>query len=143
MSCSVRAATPGDAIALAPLVGLLEGLGRGRDLRARIVGLPAQGHALLVAESGDGHLVGWIHVFVAWRLTSEPFAEIGGLAVAPDWRRQGVGRALLDAAEAWARRQGSRALRVRVSDARHEAPAFYQAAGFRALKEQTVFAKPV
>ncbi len=143
MTFTVRDAQPGDAVTLAPLVGLLDGVGRVRDLRGRIVGMPPRGHALLVAESERGALVGWIHVFAAWRMTSEPFAEIGGLAVAPDWRRQGVGRALLAAAEDWARRQGCRALRVRVGQARHEAPAFYQAAGFRALKQQAVFSKPV
>lgn len=143
MTFTLRPAQPGDAQALAPLAGLLEGEGRTRDLRGRIVGLPPRDHALLVAESARGDLVGWIHVFAAWRMTSEPFAEIGGLAVAPDWRRQGVGRALLAEAERWATRQGCRALRVRVSQARHEAPAFYQAAGFRALKQQAVFSKPV
>lgn len=35
-------------------------------------------HAGFVAEK-NGNILGWAHVFIALRLASKPFAEIGGL----------------------------------------------------------------
>jgi N-acetylglutamate synthase-like GNAT family acetyltransferase len=35
---------------------------------------------------------GWIHLFVALRLASEKFAEIGGLVVDQSHQRSGIGR---------------------------------------------------
>lgn len=43
------------------------------------------------------------------------YAEISGLAVLPAWRRNGVGRALLDAAEGHAREDGNRFALLRTS----------------------------
>jgi aminoglycoside 6'-N-acetyltransferase I len=45
------------------------------------------------------------HDYVNGTETS-PVAFVEGLYVAPQWRRQGVGRRLMDAAFAWARAQG-------------------------------------
>ena len=135
----LRAAGPADAGPLLALVRLLDPERSEADLALRLAALP-DGHAVLLAER-DAAPVGWLHLFLAWRLTSPPFAEIGGLAVAPGHRRQGVGRQLLAAGEAWARERGAAALRVRVAEQREEAPALYRAAGFRPLKRQQVFAK--
>ena len=41
---------------------------------------------VLVACLPDGAAVGWIHVFVALRIESDPFAEIGGFVVSEDFR---------------------------------------------------------
>lgn len=56
-----------------------------------------------------------------------PDGRIGRMAVLPEWRGQGIGRALLDAAVACARARGMH--EVRLSAQCHAAP-FYQRAGF-------------
>ena len=48
-----------------------------------------------------------------------------GIAVSSAWRRQGVGRALLSAGEAWARSKGAVAVRLVSGEARKGAHAFY------------------
>ncbi len=56
-----------------------------------------------------------------------PDGHIGRMAVLPAWRGQGVGRALLDAAQAAARRRSLRVVRL---SAQTQAAAFYRRAGF-------------
>ena len=140
MHVAIRRAGPADRPALASLAALLDTKTRKATAEARLAALPESGHALFLAEA-EGGIVGWLHVFLTWRLTSDRFAEIGGLAVAPEQRRRGVGHALLAAAEDWARAGGALALRVRVGSKRREAPGLYAAAGFRPLKRQEVYVK--
>ena len=56
--------------------------------------------------------------------------EIKGLAVAPRFQRQGVGRALVEAAIAEARADGARKLTLRVLGDNAPAHALYKACGF-------------
>lgn len=105
--------------------------------------LRAGDHAVFVATGPGGEVVGWTHVFVARRIESDPFAELGGFVVAEERRRRGVGRRLLDAAEAWAAAHGAAKLRVRTRIERDDALAFYQRQGFRPTKEQSVVDKPL
>ena len=52
-------------------------------------------------------------------------------AVRPDCRGGGVGRALLGYAEAWAKAQGKRALRLDVHEINTPAIKLYESCGFR------------
>lgn len=52
------------------------------------------------------------------------------LAVEPSARRRGVGRALAEAALAWARERGAARVEVRVAARNSEAQAFWRALGF-------------
>ena len=72
-----------------------------------------------------------------WAIDSSSFTPVAkpwyvlGLAVAPEWRGKGVGRALMDAAKQTARSRGAQALWL---DAyQHEAGAgtFYMKCGFK------------
>ena len=58
-------------------------------------------------------------------------ALLWDVRVAPDARRQGVGSALLEAAEQRARDRGARSLRVETQDVNVPACRFYHAHGFR------------
>ena len=60
-------------------------------------------HLAFVAVGEERRVIGCIQVQGRHLLESEPFAEIAGLVVAQGWRGQGVGRALVARAEAWAR----------------------------------------
>jgi RimJ/RimL family protein N-acetyltransferase len=85
--------------------------------------------AVLVAERDDGALVGRLSVARDTHPASAHVADLG-LMVAMDARRQGVGRALLDAAVAWARSAGVRKLELHVFPWNEAAIALYEAYGF-------------
>jgi len=63
-------------------------------------------------------------------------AHIVTIDVAEVWRRHGIGKALMDAAEAWARRDGLRLIRLETAQSNLAAQAFYQARGY--LKVGTI-----
>ncbi len=98
-------------------------------------------HAVWIAELGSGAVVGWVHVIRTTWLEIDPFAEIGGLVVDAAHRSQGIGKALLDKAEAWALENGLSSLRVRSNVIRSRAHQFYEVAGYTIIKSQYVFEK--
>ena len=98
-------------------------------------------HAVFVAESHDGPVIGWVHVFVCHLVESEPSAEIGGLVVDEQRRSAGVGRMLLEQAETWARMHGCASIRLRSNIIRKEAHAFYLKRGYSIVKTQHAFTK--
>ena len=100
-------------------------------------------HAVFVAESDQGNLAGYIHVFKTKRLFLEPFAELGGLVVGKIFRGKGIGKTLLTAAEGWAKAQGCQEMRVRSNVLRERAHPFYLGAGYQDYKKQTVYLKSI
>ncbi len=62
-----------------------------------------------------------------------PSARITALVVDPDRRSRGIGRHLLEAVEAAARRRGCGAVELTSSAHRHSAHRFYLAAGYQEL----------
>lgn len=95
-------------------------------------------HAAFVALE-DGEVAGWLHVFLAVHLESDPYAEIGGLVVAEAWRSRKVGARLVARARAWAVERGVPTLRVRSRVEREAAHRFYRRQGFAEVKRQVVF----
>jgi ribosomal protein S18 acetylase RimI-like enzyme len=90
---------------------------------------PPEAH--LVAEL-DGRLAGYIRVKPATTLRENAHVlVIVGLAVGPRDRRQGVGSALLAAAEQHARVRGARKLSLRVLGTNETAMRLYEQHGFR------------
>ena len=87
-----------------------------------------------VAESKEG-VVGWLHLFLARRLASTDFYEIGGLVVSPDCRGKGVGRHLVKHVSVIHKGK----VRVRCNETREESHRFYEAIGFRNIKAQRIF----
>jgi GNAT superfamily N-acetyltransferase len=141
---TVRLMREGDAQAVAELCGQLgypatpsEVLGRFQRLARR------EDARVFVAEDEDGGIAGWTHVYVEYLLESDNGAELGGLVVADGSRGRGVGRALLAAAEEWARERGCRYVRVRSKVERTAAHAFYEHVGYVQFKTQKNFRKPL
>jgi len=60
----------------------------------------------------ESRLIGWIHVFKAYRVASSAFNEIGGLVVDSKFRKKGIGRKLVEFIAKESQAQGSK-LRVR------------------------------
>lgn len=142
MAYLLRQARPDDSPALADLATQLGYPSSGDDISRRLKTIAEQpGNAVLVAVSDDEQVVGWVHVFVACRVESDGFAELGGLVVRDDVRGAGIGRMLVEAAEAWARDEGLAQVRVRSNVVRAATHRFYTHLGYDTTKTQHVFAK--
>jgi GNAT superfamily N-acetyltransferase len=85
---------------------------------------------LFVAAKGDGTLLGWLHVQERPALHTPRLAEVTALVVDAAHRRTGCGRALMEAAERWARDRRCRVLALRSGLEREDAHRFYGAMGF-------------
>jgi RimJ/RimL family protein N-acetyltransferase len=142
MSFEIRHADPADAEQLARLADavsaepegwLISVAGEWRsagDERRYLKALRRYPHAaVLVAERDDGQLVGRLSLGRDPHPASAHVADVG-LMVAIDARRQGVGRALLEAAADWARGAGVRKLELHVFPWNEAAIALYESFGF-------------
>jgi GNAT superfamily N-acetyltransferase len=98
-------------------------------------------HQVCVAVLSNGEIAGWIHVFLAIYLESDPFVEIGGLVVSEKYRNQGIGKRLVEAAEAWTQDRNVGMLRVRTRITRKNTHQFYEGFGFELMKTQHVYRK--
>jgi GNAT superfamily N-acetyltransferase len=98
-------------------------------------------HAVFVGEYEDGHIAGWIHVYVRPLLISDLCATIGGLVVDESNRRSGIGERLMNHAENWARDRDCKVLWLRSGEAREDAHAFYTAIGYTFIKNSRTFEK--
>ena len=140
---SIRAAQTTDAEAIARLLGQLGYDATPADIASRLVRiLTRSDHRFVIAEA-EGLVVGWIHASVSEHIDSAACVLIEGLVVDRAHRGHGIGRVLLDDAEAWARAIGCSLVRLRSTDARTEAHQFYQHLGYTKVKTQHSFAKAV
>jgi len=138
----IRGATMDDSSALAALSTQL-GYPTSPIQSANRLGviLDSKEHAILVACLVDGTVVGWVHVFLSFRVESDPFAEIGGFIVTEEFRRQGIGKCLLSSVEEWVLQSGITKLRVRSRSNRVDTHTFFKRLGFSKSKQQHVFDK--
>ena len=140
----VRPALLTDAGRIAVLSGQLGYPSSAASVRRRLRNLLARrDHAIWVAETEGGIVAGWIHVFVKELLESDREAEIGGLVIDENFRGQGVGKALVERAERWAKARRLKSVYVRSNIVRKDAHAFYQNLGYKIIKTQSAFRKPV
>jgi len=106
----------------------------------RLSNLDERRETVIVAQDND-MIVGYIHAEIYNTLYFESMINILGLAVLNDYRRRGVGKALLKHAEGWARELGIKKVRLNSGAARKEAHNFYRAMGYNNEKEQIRFIK--
>ena len=97
-------------------------------------------HKVLVAERG-GEVLGYLHLADYDVLYYPHLKNVLGLAVSHRCRRQGAGKALLAAGEAWAGETGAAGVRLVSGEERKGAHAFYQSLGYRGNKLQRNFKK--
>ncbi|WP_437497512.1 GNAT family N-acetyltransferase [Sorangium sp. So ce1099] len=117
---------------------LEEALARPREgweaLTASIV--PPSTQAMFIAEV-RGDPVGSVYAINDVERTE--IGRLGGMWVAPDQRRRGIGMALIEAAQAWARNSGKRRLRLWVACDSGAGRRLYERAGFQLTGAQRAF----
>ena len=91
---------------------------------------PSSGTSLFIAELNDrpaGCLLMWT---LKDYFSQEPHAHISVIAVTKEAEGRGVGRALMDEAEAWARERGHRGVTLSVFAGNERAQALYERVGY-------------
>jgi len=127
----IRRAIAADAAGIAALLGELGYPAPAAAIPARLERLAGEtGQSVLVAQL-DGHVVGLASVFTRHDITDDAaFARLAALIVRTDRQGEGIGRALVEAAEVLARAAGCRVIEVTSGDHRPGAHAFYRRLGF-------------
>ena len=141
---NIRPATIADLAAVLALVPRLAATGSppGRDAQqieasdiesvTRALQRPAADEALLVVEAAGG-LLGLIHVkTVVDYFTQQPIAHVSDVVVAASAEGRGIGKALMHAAEDWARDQGYAIVQLHVLVDNARARSMYERLGYSA-----------
>ncbi len=132
-------ADPRDA---ADIVALLEAYARdpmgggeqlGQEVRDEVVpGLAATPGAFSLLARLDGAAVGLANCFTGFStFIARPLINVHDMTVLANHRGQGIGKALLDAVEAEARRRGACKITLEVLSGNERAKALYVAHGYR------------
>ena len=110
--------------------------------RGLIESVEQRSHVSLVAES-DGERAGFVLLIddLPDEITAMPQGFVAYMAVEPAFRRRGIGRALLDAAEDEARRRGLPYMTLMVTEENAAARALYRRAGY--FTERRLLCKPL
>jgi GNAT superfamily N-acetyltransferase len=138
----IRPAVTADAPRLAALSAVLGYPAPEAALAARLDRVLARvSDVVLVAESGQGEIVGWIHGAEQELLESERRCEILGLVVDAAHRGQGAGRGLVSGVEQWAASRGLELIAVRSNVTRTESHPFYERLGYTRVKTQHAYRK--
>lgn len=142
MPAFIRTVRPDDAAALCRISTVELGYSCEEELvRAHIATLDPEREAVFVAECGTKDVVGYCHVERYRVLYFSAMANILGLAVSAPQQRQGIGSALLAAAERWAQERGLTAVRLNSGIGRSSAHEFYRKSGYIDEKMQLRFLK--
>ncbi len=96
--------------------------------------------ALFVA-CADEKVVGYIHLVNYDVVYADNYKNVMGLAVLEAYKRRGIGTALLQTAEKWAKENGACGIRLCSGAERAEAHRFYTANGYTEKKIQKNFRK--
>ena len=129
MDLTIRDARRADAGAIAVLLTQLGYASEPDAIEERLDRLRVVGDRVVVAEV-DGDVVGLAHLQVTPAIERDrPAGKLGALVVDETQRGRGIGRALVEAVEAEARRRGCGLLFLTTSERRDDAHAFYESVG--------------
>lgn len=138
----IRACCPEDAVELAQINRLAMGYDYPVEAtQKRLCQLLQSGSDRFFCAIADGRVVGYIHISDYNTLYADHMKNIMGLAVLEDYRRRGIGTALLHAAEQWAKEDGAAAVRLVSGEDRLDAHKLYERAGYLPVKRQMNYRK--
>jgi GNAT superfamily N-acetyltransferase len=95
----------------------------------------------IFAAELDGNVVGWLEIFLPLSILNSGKAEIGAVVVDHQFRRSGVGTALMNKAHEWAWKKHCPFIYLRSNIIRNKAHKFYHRTGYKVFKTQYVFRK--
>jgi N-acetylglutamate synthase-like GNAT family acetyltransferase len=93
---------------------------------------------LLVEEDGDALGMALVHVDTPSRMSAEQAVELMRVVVRPEKRGTGAGRALVEAADEWARQRGISTLLAAIFVANEGSKLFWSAMGFETWVERMI-----
>ena len=126
----IRRATPADAADLVRMNAAFNGVSDGAAQIAVRLAACAEIEMPILAEL-DGQIGGFACVrVVPCVLYAEPYAELTELYVEPEFRRRGLGRALIAFAEQLAQARGAAGLIIMTGVGNAAAQALYRAVGY-------------
>ncbi len=144
LSVIIRRAMPADRSWILPIAPRLHDFGpppwRGRPVMDTAVTTaieqaliaPQPGSTVFAAEDGAGRPLGFVHLETKTDyFTVEEHGHVSDLVVVQTAEHRGVGRALMAAAEEWARGRGFRLLTLNVFEANHAARKLYDRLGYQ------------
>jgi N-acetylglutamate synthase-like GNAT family acetyltransferase len=143
MDLLIRAAKVEDVESITRLSNQLGYTTSPKKTKERLVEIIASKHNCAFVIANHGNVIGWIHGFYTLRIESDPFVEIGGLVIDEQYRQKGIGRILVQKVTDWAKLKKVGAIRVRCNAIRKEAHQFYNRIGFKEVKEQKIFYRPL
>lgn len=114
------------------------------ELRAHTVfaaQLESPNEAVYLAEIADGGPVGLLRCVESVSsplLVPDRYCYLSSVYVKPEWRRQGVLRSMMDAAQAWARKRGLTEMRLHNVGSRESAAAAWDSLGFEVVEQVRV-----
>jgi ribosomal protein S18 acetylase RimI-like enzyme len=138
---AVLALAPRLTVGVAPWRDQAEALAAGRRWLEGSLGAQAQGHGAVFVATVADQVLGVISIQPSTHFTGERDGYIGELAVAGHAARRGIGRALIDAADTWARDHGLAHLTLHAGAYNAGARAFYAALGF--AEEEVRLTRPL
>ena len=140
----IRPATGRDSPAICPLL-LQLGYRRTADDLAQSLSLATEGQSAFVAET-DGKINGFMSLhMIDWLHRPDPVVRLGAVVVDENYRRDGIGRALVAFAEETAAQRGCSYIEL-TSNLRRKADgtySFYESLGYERAEETTYFRKPL
>lgn len=143
MQISIRIAEINDSEFITKLSNQLGYETQISDIQNRLKKILANADNCVYVATEKGKIVGWIHGFFSLRIESEFFVEIGGLVVDENFRKNGIGKKLVDKIMEWSKLKNCKKVRVRCNMIRKESHRFYENIGFEINKEQKIFNKQV
>ncbi len=111
------------------------------DIQNRLKRILEHRENCIYVATESGKVVGWIHGFYSMRVESDFCVEIGGLVVNDNFRKNGIGKKLVDKVIGWTELKNCEKVRVRCNVARTKSHKFYERIGFKINKEQKIFNK--
>ena len=153
MEITIRKATPDDYCALCELFNEVDALHR--DSLPRIfqqpkgaareadyyLGLLTDDNTVILAAEAGEDILGYVHAIVRDApvfpvFVPRRYAVVDSVVVKSAFKNQGIGRRLMDQAQAWAIAHGATSIELNVYEFNETAIAFYDGLGYRTLSRK-------
>ena len=102
--------------------------------------MSSSSNIIYVAENGNQFL-GYAHACDYGVIYGPPTKALSSIAVVEEYRRYGVAKMLMEAVEAWAKKNGAESVRLYSGSERKDAVAFYKSMGYEFFKSDYQFKK--